>query len=98
MAIAIVADMEPEELRRTAGLAQLSLSDEELAALAAAAEEVLEFFAVLQEVDVHEGEAEEAVSSTLLRADCVSQRLSPDELLDAAPEVEDRLILIPNVL
>lgn len=90
--------MEPEELRRTADLAQLSLSDEEFATLAMAAEEVLDFFAVLQEVDVHEREAEEAISSTLLRADSASQRLSPDDLLDAAPEVEDRLILIPNVL
>jgi len=90
--------MEPEELRRTAELAQLSLSDQEFADLTRAAEEVLEFFAVLQEVDVSEDDQADAITAATLRPDTPSQRIVADELLEVAPEVEDRLILIPNVL
>jgi aspartyl/glutamyl-tRNA(Asn/Gln) amidotransferase C subunit len=90
--------MDAEELRRTAELAQLSLDDQEFADLSRAAEEVLEFFAVLQETPVSENETADAITSSALRTDGVSQAVPADALLDVAPEVEDRLILIPNVL
>ena len=94
----IVAVMDVDELRRTAELAQLSLDDQEFADLSGAAEEVLEFFAVLQETPVSADETSDDISLSSLRADAVSHEISPDALLEAAPEVEDRLILIPNVL
>lgn len=90
--------MEPDELRRTADLAQLSLSDQEFADLARAAEEVLEFFAVLQDVEVATDEEADDITSAALRPDAPQQRIVAEELLEVAPEVEDRLILIPNVL
>ncbi len=90
--------MDVDELRRTAELAQLSLDDQEFADLSGAAEEVLEFFAVLQETPVSADETSDDLSLSSLRADAVSHEISPDALLEAAPEVEDRLILIPNVL
>jgi aspartyl/glutamyl-tRNA(Asn/Gln) amidotransferase C subunit len=90
--------MERDELLRTAELAQLDLSEEELTELSRAAEEVLEFFAVLQQVEVTEGATADEIASAELRQDVPARRVAADDLLDAAPEVEDRLILIPNVL
>jgi aspartyl/glutamyl-tRNA(Asn/Gln) amidotransferase C subunit len=90
--------MEREELLRTAELAQLDLSEEELTELSRAAEEVLDFFAVLQQVDVTEAGTSEEIVTSELRQDAPARDVAADDLLEAAPEVEDRLILIPNVL
>ncbi|NBC29216.1 MAG: Asp-tRNA(Asn)/Glu-tRNA(Gln) amidotransferase subunit GatC [Spirochaetes bacterium] len=90
--------MEREELLRTAELAQLDLSEEELTELSRAAEEVLDFFAVLQEVEVTADGTSQEIAASELRQDAPARVVAADDLLEAAPEVEDRLILIPNVL
>lgn len=92
--------MDRSELTTTAELAHLELDDEELESLTAAVSRVLEYFSLMQSVDVSELEPTTHVllDKNRLRADVPDDEVDRDALLDNAPEVEDRFILIPNVL
>jgi aspartyl-tRNA(Asn)/glutamyl-tRNA(Gln) amidotransferase subunit C len=96
--------MDRQELHVTAQLARLELSREEAERLEKAVLQMLEYFAKMRELDVSGLEpTTQLAQDNRLREDAVEtsrgpESCSPEALLKNAPELEDRLILIPNVL
>ena len=92
--------MERSELEVTAELAHLELNDDELESLGAAVSRVVEYFSLMQSVDVSDLEPTTHVllDKNRLRSDQPNDAVDREALLDNAPEVEDRFILVPNVL
>ncbi len=92
--------MKKDDLDITADLAVLSLSDEEKNTLGHAVDEMLEYFALLLEPDLDtiEPTTHSAKRGNKTRPDVVSPVDTSDNLLEAAPELEGRFIVIPNVL
>ena len=105
--------MELTDLRETADLARLNLSEEELKKVFPAFEEMLSFFAVMKTAETDgtfAGRSQAAdsmaasakiVSSVHLRPDTVNS--PPEEdlcelMLSQSPERDGRFIVIPNVL
>jgi aspartyl-tRNA(Asn)/glutamyl-tRNA(Gln) amidotransferase subunit C len=92
--------MDASELTVTARMARLTLSADEQQKLGAAVEQMLAYFSHMREIDV-EGLA--PTTHALLRENRLRQDVEvsidmTDELLDNAPEREERFIVIPNVL
>jgi aspartyl-tRNA(Asn)/glutamyl-tRNA(Gln) amidotransferase subunit C len=96
--------MEDRELHITASLAHLSLTDEEAEVLGREVSRILEHFSAMRELDLDSLEPTTHAFSNVnrLRTDSEvtgeSQSAEADSLLDNAPELEDRFIVIPNVL
>ena len=92
--------MDRRELEVTAELAHLELNDDELKSLGAAVSRVVEYFSLMQSVDVSDLEPTTHVllDKNRLRSDQPNDAVDREALLDNAPEVEDRFILVPNVL
>jgi len=92
--------MERSELEVTAELAHLELNDDELESLGAAVSRVVEYFSLMQSIDVSDLEPTTHVllDKNRLRSDQPNDAVDREALLDNAPEVEDRFILVPNVL
>ncbi len=102
----IVFSMDPQELKTTAAMAMVELDESGVAALAGAVDQMLEYFTTMAAIDVKNVEP----TTQILAA---SNRLRPegahnnnpantvaraDAVLEQAPDLEDRLIAIPNVL
>ena len=100
----IVTIMDTRELHTTASLAQLSLSEAEAERLSREVSRMLDYFSRMREIDVDSLEPTTHTFSKVnrLRTDSEvhGEHLSfmADALLDNAPELEDRFIVIPNVL
>jgi aspartyl-tRNA(Asn)/glutamyl-tRNA(Gln) amidotransferase subunit C len=91
--------MDREELHVTAQLARLELSREEADRLEKAVFQMLEYFAKMKELDVTGLEpTTQLAQDNRLREDASSDARDSEPLLKNAPELEDRLIVIPNVL
>jgi len=96
--------MDREELHVTAQLARLELSRVEEDRLEKAVFRMLEYFAKMKELDVAGLEpTTQLAQDNRLREDTSAdapdaRRVLPEALLKNAPELEDRLIVIPNVL
>ncbi|MFO8063553.1 MAG: Asp-tRNA(Asn)/Glu-tRNA(Gln) amidotransferase subunit GatC [Spirochaetia bacterium] len=92
--------MNKSELKVTAELAQLELNELELDSLSAEVSRVLEYFSLMQSVDVSglEPTTHVLLENNRVRPDVPDDAVDRDALLDNAREVEDRFILIPNVL
>jgi len=92
--------MDARELLATARMARLALSEKELETLGKAVEQMLTHFSHMREVDV-EGLA--PTTHALLRENRMREDEEADaslsvQLLENAPELEERFIVIPNVL
>ncbi len=94
--------MNEDELRVTADLAEIELTDEELASLGAAVEQLVSYFETMAEADI---DGLEPTTHALLRRNRIradqpasDPETDADHLLENAPELEDRFIVIPNVL
>lgn len=100
----IVSVMDTRELYTTSSLAQLSLSEAEAETLSREVSRMLDYFSRMREIGVDSLEPTTHTFSKVnrLRTDSEvhGERLSvmADSLLDNAPELEDRFIVIPNVL
>jgi aspartyl/glutamyl-tRNA(Asn/Gln) amidotransferase C subunit len=92
--------MDREELHVTAQLARLELSRDEESRLEKAVIQMLEYFAKMKELDVAGLEpTTQLAQDNRLREDSAAQNpRDPDFPLKNATELEDRLIVIPNVL
>ncbi len=94
--------MNEDELRVTADLAEIELTDEELASLGAAVEQLVSYFEIMAEADVDglEPTTHALLRRNRIRADepAMDPETDADDLLENAPELEDRFIVIPNVL
>ncbi|SIQ13708.1 aspartyl/glutamyl-tRNA(Asn/Gln) amidotransferase subunit C [Alkalispirochaeta americana] len=95
--------MDPQELKITAAMAMLELDESGVAALAGAVDQMLEYFTTMAAIDVKNVEPTTQIlaASNRLRPDGAHNN-NPANLADAvleqAPDLEDRLIAIPNVL
>ena len=92
--------MDSKELYATAELANIELKPGELQHLQQAVEQMVHFFEKMGEVDVSNLEAttHAFVRGNRVRADSIKVSLLADEILEQAPDLEDRFIVIPNVL
>lgn len=94
--------MEIKELEMTAKLALLELDEQEAAKLTKEATQILEYFSVMMEADVEglEPTTHALQKDNRLRADNLNQNnnVDPDDMLECAPDLEDRFVIIPNVL
>jgi len=104
--------MDRSELDVTAELALMDLTDDERARLEPAVAQLLEYFSVMDRIDVSslEPTTHALQEGNRLRADvpvAAASGASPrasgasplaDDILEQAPELEDRFIAIPNVL
>lgn len=95
-----MAFMDMREIDITVELAQMELSAEEKTRLGKDLQEILEYFAQMSQIDVEGVEPTTHSLQKFLRTrpDEVLTSVLADELLDKAPEVESRLVVIPNVL
>ncbi len=92
--------MEKSELLKTAVLAKLKLDENEVERLAVEVTAMLENFSTMMEADV---EGLEPTTQTLqqenrTRSDSPGYSNISDNLLNSAPEKEDRFIVVPNVI
>ena len=93
--------MDRSELDITAELALLELTDDERGRLQMDIDRLLEYFLVMNRLDVSDLEpTTHALSEgNRLRPDRASTVNDlPDAILEQAPDLEDRFIAIPNVL
>ncbi|MCL1817672.1 MAG: aspartyl/glutamyl-tRNA amidotransferase subunit C [Spirochaetaceae bacterium] len=91
--------MDVSELKTTAELANLSLSDGEFSSLGGEVEKMLDYFSLMREAgDFSRASAEERPAANRVRRDERAGDTDPDVLIENAPEREDRFIVIPNVL
>ncbi len=94
--------MEKNDLLITAAQAQLSLSSDEEERLIKAVSEMLNYFELMNEVDVEniKPTTHSLICKNTLRDDSLNKKREnlQQELIDAAPESEDNFIVIPSVL
>jgi aspartyl-tRNA(Asn)/glutamyl-tRNA(Gln) amidotransferase subunit C len=92
--------MDKSELKITAGLAFLDLTDDEYKTLGAEVEKILDYFSKMMEIDVSglAPTTHALLEKNRLRGDAQKSGGPADSLLENAPELEDRFIVIPNVL
>ena len=92
--------MDKTELAVTADLAHINLKDEEYESLGRAVDQMIEYFSVMSKVDVEglEPTTHALLGKNRLRPDELSELTIADRLVENAPELEGRLIVIPNVL
>ena len=92
--------MDAKELAVTADLAYLDMAEEETAKLNAAVDQLVSYFEKMNEVDVSDLEptTHALLAENRTRADKVRESSFSDEMLENAPDLEDRFIVIPNVL
>ncbi len=93
--------MDRSEIDLTAELALLEITDDERDRLEREITELLEHFSAMNEVDIAglEPTTHALQEGNRLRQDVLRPDASiADEILEQAPDLEDRFIAIPNVL
>ena len=92
--------MEIQELYTTAELAHIELKPDELQGLQQAVEQMVAFFAKMSEVDTTalEPTTHAFIKGNRVRPDEIVESNLADDILEQAPDLEDRFIVIPNVL
>ena len=92
--------MEIQELYTTAELAHIELKPDELQGLQQAVEQMVAFFAKMSEVDTSalEPTTHAFIKGNRVRSDIIVGSNLADDILEQAPDLEDRFIVIPNVL
>ena len=75
-------------------------NEEEAEKLKTAISQMLEYFEKMKEVDVTDLEptTHALLKTNRVRSDKPVEKTNPDDILENAPELEDRFIVIPNVL
>jgi aspartyl/glutamyl-tRNA(Asn/Gln) amidotransferase C subunit len=90
--------MDVSELKITAELANLDLSEADLASLGTEVEKILDYFSRMMEADLDKLPVKKTgPAANRLRPD-VRRPGNADALLENSPELEGRFIVIPNVL
>ncbi|MFP4362899.1 MAG: Asp-tRNA(Asn)/Glu-tRNA(Gln) amidotransferase subunit GatC [Spirochaetia bacterium] len=98
--VSMFVTMDRNELLTTASLAHVELSDAELEKFEKNVTQLLEYFDVMNSVDVTnlEPTTHALVKENRLRTDRVTGFEKTDDLVENAEDIEDRFIVIPNVL
>jgi aspartyl-tRNA(Asn)/glutamyl-tRNA(Gln) amidotransferase subunit C len=94
--------MENKELYITAFLAQIELGEENIESFNKAVTQLLSYFSKMMELEVDDLEI---TTHALLKQnrtrndhDSSNNHPDPDTLIDCSPDIEERFIVIPNVL
>ena len=92
--------LSPEDVQKVATLARLKLSEEELEQIGQQLGGILDYVAVLDEVDVSEVEpmAHVADVSNAFRADETRPSLPREKSLSNAPKPDGKNFLVPQIL
>ncbi len=92
--------MDITALQTTAELAQIRLEDHEVDVLAQEVSQMVSYFEKMMEVPVDslEPTTHALLKKNRLRNDNNNPFNNPDDILEQAPDLEDRFICIPNVL
>ncbi len=92
--------MNLDELYLTAKLAKLELNEAEAEKLAVEVSRMLEYFSVMEGVDVDglDATVQTLSGENVTREDSVSSADVTDKMIANAPETDGRFIIIPNVL
>ncbi len=92
--------MDASELSVTARLARLSLTPEEMEKLGKAVEQMLQYFSQMKEIAVDglEPTTHALLQNNRTREDVERETDVSDTLLSNAPRLDERFIVIPNVL
>jgi len=92
--------MDSAELTTTIDMAMLELEPADSALLQDAVTRMLEFFKVMSAIDVDgiEPTTHAFTAGNQTRPDVRAERSLADELLENAPDLENRFIPVPNVL
>lgn len=92
--------MDTGELETTAALAQIDLGEGDLARLGTAVSQMLAYFETMNALDTEglEATTHALVKGNRVRPDTPAASALADDLIDRAPEREDRFFVIPNVL
>lgn len=92
--------MDKTELELTAELAHIELSDDEKAVFSDAVSQMIEYFALMDEIEVGFENSEHHIpgNANAVRPDKALPSQYADDILEQAPDLEDRFIAIPNVL
>lgn len=90
----------PEQVRKVAHLARLSLSEAEVARLSTDLTNVLAYMEQLNELDIPDVKAATHVIPTPMpeRPDTVRSWLSRDEALANTAETKDGLVIVPRIV
>jgi aspartyl-tRNA(Asn)/glutamyl-tRNA(Gln) amidotransferase subunit C len=89
-----------DEVAKVARLARLALTDEELARATVQLGDIVDHFADIDELDLDgvEPMTQPFPLTNVLRDDVVEATLDRDEVLAAAPEVEDGRFKVPPII
>ncbi len=92
--------MDIKELEITAALANIELSGKELNVFAQAVTQMIEYFALMESYQIGSDTTGHHIrnKTNVLRDDAASESQLSDDILEQAPDLEDRFIAIPNVL
>ena len=92
--------MKLDKLYITAKLAKLDLNEGEAEKLAVEVSRMLEYFSIMEKVDVEglEATVQTLSGENVCRPDLVTSMDVSAKMLDNAPKRDDRFIIIPNVL
>jgi aspartyl-tRNA(Asn)/glutamyl-tRNA(Gln) amidotransferase subunit C len=94
--------MNIEEIKVTASLARLELVDRESEALAVEITRMLAYFEKMNEIPVDglEPTTHALITGNRCRPDGIASltAVKTDDMLECAPDIDDRFIIIPNVL
>ncbi|MFW6214833.1 MAG: Asp-tRNA(Asn)/Glu-tRNA(Gln) amidotransferase subunit GatC [Alkalispirochaetaceae bacterium] len=92
--------MDAQELAVTADLAYLDMAEGETDKLIAAVDQLVSYFEKMNEVDVSDLEptTHALLAENRTRPDKVRESAFSDDMLENAPDLEGRFIVIPNVL
>ena len=92
--------LNPEDVQKVATLARLKLTEEELQQIGQQLGGILDYVAVLDEVDVSDVEpmAHVADVSNAFRADETRPSLPREESLSNAPKTDGKYFLVPQIL
>ncbi|MCL2792596.1 MAG: Asp-tRNA(Asn)/Glu-tRNA(Gln) amidotransferase subunit GatC [Spirochaetaceae bacterium] len=92
--------LKKEELLITASLARLELDETEAEKLNQAASQMIEYFALMDKVDVENlsPTTHALVKENRTREDIPAEISLADKMIENAPEKEGRFIVVPNVL
>ena len=95
-----MSQIDEDKVREVAALARLSLSDDEVSAMTIQLSRVLEYVAMLDELDTDDVEPMiHAVEvANVFRADEVTPSLSREQTLQNAPDTDGRYFLVPDIL
>lgn len=92
--------MDMKDLEIAASLAQIELRPGDLDRLGEAVSQMLVYFEKMKEVDTEglEPTTHALVKENRVRPDEARESVLADDIVELSPELEDRFIVIPNVL